>query len=164
MWQMLLAYLARHLIEAAYKKGKDQTDSERMQAINSWLHQSLNDLIGKPVIAITGQYDDPLIGFVVGVTLFTEDKIPYPVISNYVTLQSQAVFGRIWPWSQELQDTLFKLSPEERWTLFNSADSISKLSMPLNETVKEQPSLSQQEIMAKLEDNGFYHLAQLHTA
>lgn len=161
---MLITYLARHLIEAAYLKGKKETDSERMQAVNSWLNKSLNELIGKPVIAITGEFDDPVIGFVVGVTVFTEDKLPYPIVSDYVTLQSQAVFGRVWAWSQELQDAIYKLTPVERWALFNSADSVSKLSMPLNETKKETPNLNEREIISKLQANGFYHLVQLHAA
>lgn len=158
--QLILAYFARHLIDAAYQAGRNQNDSVRLGELNRQLNETLRLFIGKPVIAIVGEHDDLVVGVVIGVSEFTQDKLPYPIVSDYLSDNTQAVFGRLYPWESELFDTLMHLSPAQRWRITHSADSLSKLAMPLTQLPNDKPTLSLEQAVQRLQDKGFYTIVK----
>jgi hypothetical protein len=161
---LILTWLARDLIDQAYQAGANTAGVAKLERINAQLQVHMHTFVGKPVIAVTGQYDDLRVGFVQAVNLDQSTGVPYPVVMDYVSLQTQVVFGRLYPWSDELLATLMKLTAQQRWAILNSADSISRLAVNLKHTPNDTPEKTYDEITAILQRNGFYALVQPPTA
>lgn len=153
---LILTWLARDLIDTAYRAGENSADIGKLERLNTQLRLHMDKLVGQPVIAITGQYDDPCVGYVQAVSRDQATGVAYPVVMDYVTLTTRAVFGRLYPWSDELLVTLMKLTAQERWAILNSVDSVSRLAVDLKHTPNDAPEKTHEEITAILKRNGFY--------
>lgn len=108
-------------------------EKEKQMAVNSALFRyqeaeakrrqenanaELEYLVGKPVIGISNEWGEPIIGTLVRLELIgTTIPSALPVIFDELTQQEYLFFGTVCHYSVELVRALEKLTPSEAWVL-----------------------------------------------
>lgn len=111
-------------ITEALKKGNaeysDRSDKAEMLY--------LSNFIGKPVICISNEWENPVIGFGTQIQLITKAQNPVLVVHDYVTGQDLIVMGKVFVYTSQRFNTLMKLTPFELMSFVysNYEDDIHK--------------------------------------
>lgn len=108
-------------------------EKEKQHAVNSALFKYQGDelmrrqkdrdaeleyLIGKPIIGITNEWEDPIVGTLVRLELVgTLIPSAIPVVFDELTQTEYLFFGSVCHYSVELVQALEKLTPSESWIL-----------------------------------------------
>lgn len=73
--------------------------------------------LGTPVIVVTNEWSDPVIGFVTDATTLGAGEAPFPVVTDAVTDEPFVCFGHLVNFSESTLKALLSLNPYERWEL-----------------------------------------------
>lgn len=147
--------IGNYLLKKFFKP-KLPTSSEVLQSQSEMVSGFLNTQLNKPVIAITGQYTALTVGFMIGVSYVGRASMPCPIVSDYLTLETKLVLGRVWPYSEYILKTLYKLTPEERWVFINTVDSFPRMEIPLIGDTPDGDEPSYEQCLITLTDNKFF--------
>ena len=96
------------------------TEQEQRFKAERWKNQfaELDYLIGKPVIVLSNEWKDPIIGTLVRLEIFDHAfSTPWPVVFDELTQQEYLTFGSVCHYSEELVRAIEKLTPSEAWVL-----------------------------------------------
>ena len=140
-------------------KPKPPTAAQVLQSQSEMVSGFLNTQLNKPVIAVTGQHTALTVGFMIGVSHVGRASMPCPIVSDYLTLETKLVLGRVWPYSAYILRTLYKLTPEERWVFINTVDSFPRMEIPLVGDAPERDEPSYEQCLITLKDNKFFEHA-----
>jgi len=113
------------------RKTHTPSAKEILHSQHDWVKGYLDGYLNKPIIAVTGEHTPLVIGFLLGTRVIGDGLMPCPVVSDYVSLNTQLAIGRIWPYSDYILQTLCKLTPEQRWLLINTVDSFPRMQIPV---------------------------------
>lgn len=125
---------------------KTEKDSEDRKALQVLL---IEMDIGKPFISVTNEWDNPIVGVVLGVEYNTAGNCPIAHVYDFIT--NQSVYcgnGRV-PYTDLNLDAILKLNPYQHWNL------ISKSSLGMDKAKYNEDCFSPDEIRSILEDRGF---------
>lgn len=67
----------------------------------------MNELVGKPVICLSNEYDNPLVGFVEEVQLITKSESPVYIVWDCIGYQRLMVLGQTFKYSHGLLEMVF---------------------------------------------------------
>jgi hypothetical protein len=156
LWRLWVTWIARQHIELAHHEGRSVSSNLHLQQLTDLFKIALSKYEGKPVIAVNGKYDDPVVGFVLTVSTLANAHLPYPVVMDYVTMSAVPVLGRLYPWDGDLLTGLMMLSAEQRWKITQSIDQLGRLTLEHRHAPNDKPNLSYHALVEKLKANGFY--------
>lgn len=93
----------------------DERERQFMQRFQSrYFEQEL--LVGKKVIIVSNEWEDPLVGTVVGLETFGRNEA-HLIVENAITHEVVISFGRVVPFSLEILTALTAMSPWVRWEI-----------------------------------------------
>lgn len=113
---------------------------------------ALRSLMGKAVIGISNEWENPLIGTMVDVDFITKAMRPVPVVHNVLTGETHITFAKIMPFTMQRFVAIMKLTPYERWCLIDDQLPVDYRD---NDPRKLPSLLTYDEIMVKLVDAEF---------
>lgn len=96
------------------------TEHEQCFKAERWKNQfaELEYLVGKPVIVLSNEWKDPIIGTVLRHETFDHAFATlWPVVFDELTQQEYLTFGSVCHYSEELVRAIEKLTPSEAWVL-----------------------------------------------
>lgn len=131
-------------------KSRDELQA-KSKAINE---KSIRSLIGKPVLVVSNNWEDPVIGQVIGVEFITAANEPVPVVFDYITQKELICLGHVQPCTREKLPMFISMTPSQRWYMMADRASFSKF----GPTENTPPLLSEHEIIEKLGKTGFMNL------
>lgn len=111
---------------------------------------TLEAYVGQPVIMIGNEWTDPVIGFALRVDFITQHQDPILVIQDDLSGREVISFGKLYRFSLQRFDALYKLTPYERCSLIYNHTEFG-LGKPQRETV-----LTKKQAKARLEAAGFF--------
>lgn len=126
-----------------------ENESERKQEY-SLLELGL--LVGKPVIAISNEWDNPVVGFAKEITLVSKANNPYLVVHDYLTGQEVIPLGKVFFYTEQRFDAVMKLDPFELCSLLYT-NSFSDRTFVKD--IRQQRD-SREDLIQKLTESGFY--------
>lgn len=138
-------------ITRAYLEGVREERMRNYQDRFNSKYIEIEVFIGKPFFSIGNEWEDPIIGIVIGVEHNEKHMTPYAVIWDYVKNEKSLCFNTVRSYSQENFDALYKLNPFERWNLMCNTTKHSSIG-PEN----RPPLLTKEEMINKLKLNGFF--------
>lgn len=104
--------------------------------------------LGTPVIVVTNEWSDPVIGFVTDATTLGTGEAPFPVVTDAVTDEPLICFGHLVNFSESTLKALLSLNPYEQWELVTDQH--------IERGPKEEVSLkTYYQTMSDLDDCGF---------
>lgn len=77
-------------------------------------------MIGKPVIGISNEWENPVIGTVIGIEFITQAQQPIPIVRCAITGKEFITFSKVMPFTMQRFEALMKLNPYERWCLVDN--------------------------------------------
>lgn len=80
----------------------------------------LEEMIGKKVICISNEWENPIIGIVKEVITITKANNPVAIVIDYLTMKEIMVLGKIYPYTEQRFEAILKLSPFELCSLIYS--------------------------------------------
>lgn len=131
-------------------KSRDELRAKN-KAINE---KSIRSLIGKPVLVVSNNWEDPVIGQVIGVEFITAANEPVPVVFDYIRQEKFICFGHVQPCTREKLPMFISMTPSQRWYMMADRASFSKF----EPTENTPPLLTEHEIIEKLGKTGFMNL------
>ena len=117
-------------------------------------------LIGHPVICVSNEWKNPVIGFVTEIKLVSKALCPLPVIYDELTGTSLICFGVVYEYTEQRMNALLTLDPFERWSLMikYSHDTFSQDKY----LTEDKPKLmSLYEVRDHLYEKGFFNRVKL---
>lgn len=120
-------------------------------------HSELFDmemLVGKPVISISNEWDNPIIGFVKNIEFISKAQNPVFIIHDYVNNEEVMVLGITYGYTEQRFNALMKLDPFETCSLI--FQNYCSSSLKPFEKVKSGVRDTKENIIQKLQKNGFY--------
>lgn len=114
----------------------------------------METLLGKPVISISNEWDNPIVGFVTNIEFLSKAQNPTFVIQDYVSNEKVIVMGITYGYTEQRFNALMKLDPFETCSLIYQ----NYCSTSLNPFEKNKSGIreSKEMIIQKLKENGFY--------
>lgn len=113
----------------------------------------LANYIGKPVIVVGNEWEDPVIGFGVSIEHITRSRVPRLVIRDYVRNRTSISHAQVKPFTDQLYSAIKRLDPYERWIVTSSsAGSFTDIDKPKLESICTPEQLDE-----KLKKHGFFH-------
>jgi hypothetical protein len=97
----------------AKKEGMQEERSYRENQKNECLYAELEMMIGKPVINISNEWDNPIIGFGKEIQFITQAKVPVLIIEDYVSGENKLVLSVPFYFSEQRFNAFAKLDPFE---------------------------------------------------
>ncbi len=94
-------------------KAEDQFRSNQIERRNQITSIEYEMMVGKPIIGISNEWADPIIGFAVCVDYVTESKNPVLIVKNYLTGKEVMLMGSVYYYSEQRFNALAKLDPFE---------------------------------------------------
>ena len=91
--------------------------SERELATKQSQVFKIEDLMDKPVITVSNQWEDMGLGVVCDIEYITKAQNPVPVVKFFETGEKKICLSKIMPWSYELMTALYTLTPYQRWAI-----------------------------------------------
>lgn len=131
-------------ISAERRRQNDTRDKIEMDILHS--------MLGKPVIGIGNEWENPLIGTMVDIDYITKAHRPVPVIHNVLTGETHITLCKITPFTMQRFTALMKLTPYERWCLI---DDQLATDYRQGDTRKLSSLLTYDDIMVRLVDAEF---------
>lgn len=141
--------------EALYNKGLhdgyQQARTELFERSDACRRIQADMLLGRPVIAVSNEWCNPVIGFVTKIEEVSKGNNPIPVIHDYIENYEVLSMGVVRFYSDQLFDVMMRLTPFERWAVVTDTHSHFDYTK-----VKRESILTRYEIQQKLTDNGFF--------
>ncbi len=132
--------------ERLYLEEKDRRENrEKTQQIirDHQIERTMNG----PCIFVPNEYEDMVVGVMIG----REAEVDISYIDNYLTGKTSTIIGLPIPYTRALLDAFLKLDPVERW-LMRIPDELQGD----KHTRSIKPVMSAEEVIAKLESQGFF--------
>lgn len=129
-----------------YARVKQST--EQMKQIELF---ELQELVGKKVISISNEWDNPQIGVALRIELITQAQNPVLIIKDYLSNQEVMIMGKTYAYTPQRLQAVLKLNPFELCSLIYTYTSVFD---------KPKTGVRQQSdvIMSKLAQSGFFAL------
>lgn len=109
-------------------------------------------LVGKPVIAISNEWDNPVVGFAKEITLVSKANNPYLVIHDYLTDQEVIPLGKVFFYTEQRFEAVMKLDPFELCCLLYTNTFSDRTYV---KEIRQQRD-TREVIIQKLTESGFY--------
>lgn len=106
-------------LQKGLKKAKDDEEARRMEIEEI----RLSSFIGQPVIVISNEVSNPMVGIAKEVTHITLANVPMLVVEDVVTGQNYVVFGTVFAYTEQKFDALNNMDPQARIALFYYRES-----------------------------------------
>lgn len=136
-----------------FNAGYDHRSNQQLDTFKKCKLSEVQIYVNKPVICISNEVDNPIIGFGARVEFVSKAQNPILMVRDYVTNEDFGIMGKTFAYTTQRFDAIFKLEKNELISLmFDSDQTFNK--KPLEEI------LSKDEIVARLEENGFYKLLE----
>lgn len=150
--QKLFAKQLSQLDNESYNRGyNEHIDKIRLDKRKSELFE-MQEMVGKPVICVSNEWEDPVIGFAQEIIYITQAKQPMLVIKDYLTMNENMSFGKVFAYTDQRFKALFKLDPFERcsliYTNFYHEEEFVKNKIGVIHTLEQVAEI--------LNKNGFY--------
>lgn len=104
-------------INAQISSAKQKAQSDFYEARNASNNQAvlieLQSYIGKPVISVSNEWDDPIIGIGKEIVFITKANTPKLVIQDYISGKEYMPFGIVMGFTEQRFKALSKLDPFE---------------------------------------------------
>lgn len=97
----------------AKKEGIQEEREYRANQKSECLYAELELMIGKPVISISNEWSNPIIGFGKEIQFITQAKTPVLIIEDYVSGESKLVLSVPFYFSEQRFNAFSKLDPFE---------------------------------------------------
>lgn len=116
----------------------------------------LEMMLGKPVISISNEWENPTVGVAVDIIEITLAKNPMLLVKDYLTGEVVMPMGWIAPFTQQRLDAFLKLTP------FEACSIIYKVSCGDSEFTKNKTGIrdDNEVILKKLSDSGFFEFVR----
>lgn len=152
-------FFSQEINDMVNKAKSDAENEERDYRENQRRHCQFIELemmIGKPVISISNEWDNPIVGFGKRIEFITQAKTPVLIIEDYVSGQDVLVLSTPFYFSEQRFNALSKLDPFEICSIIfrNSAW------MEPFEKVKSGVFDGYDVIIEKLKSTDFYERAE----
>lgn len=128
------------------KAQEDEDDRERIKIL------CIEIDIGKPFISVSNEWQDPVIGIVLGVEFVTLGKCPIAKVYDFVTDQVVYCGNSRIPYSEYNLDAILKLEPYQRWNL------VARSNIDPNKRTDDETCSSPEQIKEILKNNSFYEV------
>lgn len=117
--------------------------------------------VGTPVICISNEWEDPVIGFVSHIEYITKARNPVPVVMDYLSGQELMVMGVVYDFTRQRLDAFLKLAPYERWVMvrrygFHHYGKDLTIEELLEMSMNPKPLLTAEQVHDKLIGSDFY--------
>lgn len=136
----------------SYNKGYDSRMAQTLKDKENSIVFEMQEMLGKPVICVSNEWENPVIGFAQEIIYITKSEQPMLVIKDYLTMTENMSFGKVFSYTEQRFIALFKLDPFERcsliYTNFYNEEEFSKNKIGQTNTLEEVQSI--------LTKNGFY--------
>lgn len=106
--------------------------SERELATKQSQVFEIEDLMDKPVIVISNEWEDMGLGIVCGIEYITKAQNPVPVVHFFDTDEKLICLSKIVPFSYDLFVILEQLTPYQRWAILTGQWHYMDKSAPEN--------------------------------
>lgn len=146
-------------------------ETQAIEMFNKWKDSALAEKahserqiaefsVGTPVICISNEWKDPVIGFVSQIEYITQAKNPVPVVMDYLSDRELMVMGAVYDFTFQRLDAFLKLAPHERWVMaqrygFHPYGKDLSIDDLLEMSMNPKPLLSSIQIYNKLQESGF---------
>lgn len=100
-------------VSAAKQSAKNEFYNEQKERKNHYSLIELQSYIGKPVIAVPNEWDNPIIGVAKEIVFITKEQTPMLVIEDYITGKEYMPFGVVMGFTEQRFKALAKLEPFE---------------------------------------------------
>ena len=112
---------------------------------------SLEGLVGKPVICISNEWENPVVGVAQKVDFITKGDCPVLVVKDYFSNEEKMIMGKSFLYTEQRFNAVFKLSPFELCSLiYGYIDDFDK--------EKKSALATKDEYVAELKKNGFFEV------
>jgi hypothetical protein len=140
-----------------FNKWKDAEQAEKDRSNRQIAEFS----VGTPVICISNEWDDPVVGFVTHIEYITKAQNPVPVVMDYLSGREVMVMGAVYDFTDQRLDAFLKLAPYERWVMaqrhgFHHYSKDLSIEELLEMSMNPKRLLSSEEVYDKLIKSGFY--------
>lgn len=108
-----LATVRANDIAKAASKADDDARSRQIERHNQIKTIELEMMIGKPIISISNEWANPIIGFAKYVDFITDAKNPVLIVKDYLTGKEMMLLGSVYYFSEQRFNALAKLDPFE---------------------------------------------------
>lgn len=117
---------------------------------------SLKEMIGKPIIVVSNEWDDVIVGFATEVRFITQSQQPILVMKNHITGEEMLVSGKVYAYTLQKLNAILKLDPYELCSLIYYPDVYEDFD-------KEKTGVrnSSEEFILKLKQSGFFEQTQI---
>lgn len=136
----------------AYNKGYDSRMNQTTKDKQESILFEMQEMLGKPVICVSNEWENPVIGFAQEIIYITKENQPMLVIKDYLTMEENMSFGKVFSYTEQRFKALFKLDPFERcsliYTNFYSEEEFVKNKIGVSNSLEE--------VVETLTKNGFY--------
>lgn len=126
-------------------------DRRRKEREDSELY-TLQCLLNKPVIGISNEWENPLVGTVVDIDFITQARCPVPIVRDALTGEDHIALCKIMPFTIQRFQAVMKLTPYERWCLIDSQNEVEYRD---NDTRKLPKLYSYEEYIMALKNKDF---------
>lgn len=112
---------------------------------------SMQQLVGKPVIVISNEWDNPIVGIASRIEFITLGKCPILIVKNYIDGIEYMTFGKVFAFSSQKLRAVFKLSPFELCSLIY----YQYAHVEFNKDIRHE-LIDYETVLSKLTANGFF--------
>lgn len=145
MFLRILAFLGLTTLRLAHQRycagvlDEQERHTKRYDAIRLI---AIETLMNKKVICISNEWENPLIGTVVGIEFITQAQNPVPIVRCAITGKDILTLSKVMAFTMQRFEALMKLTPYERWCLIDTQNEIpyrttDKRELPRLHTVEE---------------------------
>jgi hypothetical protein len=128
---------------------KEQCEQKR-----TFEEEALSKFVGQPVLVVSNNWEDPVIGIMKSIAFITQAQSPVPVVYDYVSSKELICLGHIQACTFEKLDIFISMTPSQRWHMLAQRDTY--------EMMLPEPSwanlLSSDEIHKRLDAGNFKKL------
>lgn len=109
-------------------------------------------LVGKPIIVVSNEWSNPIIGFGKEVQLVSKAQTPILVVEDVLSGEDRLCMGIIMDFSMQKLDVVLMLDPYQLWAIV-AHNAVGNEDF---EKIKSGVRWSRHEIMSRLHENGFF--------
>lgn len=103
----------KEILNKQHEKGKIDYKKSLDKLKNDVTVAELELMLGSPVISISNEWCDPIIGIANRIEYITLAKSPILVVKDYITQKEKYVLGKTYFYTEQRLNAIFKLDPFE---------------------------------------------------
>ncbi len=155
----ILSKLFSQQISDFVKSSKEDFLAQREKSINQVKRIELEMLIGQPVISISNEWKNPIVGVAVRVIEITQSKTPMIVIKDYITGEEFMPMGWVAHFTHQRLSVALKLNPFELASLLYTNECYDTEFTKNKSGVRD----SEEVVIQKLQEHGFFEFLEQNT-